>query len=282
MLSRMLSLLPLWFLYALCGGLVWLLRVAGWRRRLVVDGLSLCLPGRDAAELGRHVREFYEGLGRLVAEFVYEARMPVAEFEERLRFEDDAVVRDALAQGRRVLLVAGHHCNWEWLHLECSRRFGVQAVAPYKPISRAGPDNWVLGMRRRFGAVMVPAGEIGPYLVARRRQVRLIAMLADQSPAARSDKQVWLPFLGRDTSFFQGPGWVGERLRFEPVFIAMRPEGRGRYVARFVPLAAPGEHLDAGQILRRYVGALEEQVRRYPAGYFWAYNRWKRPRQPHE
>jgi len=49
-----------------------------------------------------------------------------------------------------------------------------------------------------------------------------------------------------------------------------------------VPLAAPGERLDAVEILRRYAGALEEQIRRYPASYFWAYNRWKRPRQPHE
>ena len=282
MLSRLLTLLPLPFLYALCGGLVWLLRVAGWRRRLVMDGLSLCLPGADAAELRRRAREFYAWFGRLVAEFVHEARMSTAEFEERLRFEDDRVVREALAQGRRVLLVAGHHCNWEWLHLECSRRFGEQAVAPYKPVSREGPDRWVLGMRRRFGAIMVPANELGPYLVARRRQVRLIAMLADQSPSAGSDKQVWLPVLGRETAFFQGPGWIGEKLRFEPVFVAMRPEGRGRYVARFVPLAAPGEQLDAGQILRRYAGALEEQIRRHPAHYFWAYNRWKRPRQPHE
>jgi KDO2-lipid IV(A) lauroyltransferase len=281
MLSRLLTLLPLPFLYALCGGLVWLLRIAGWRRPLVMDGLALCLPGSGPAELRRRAREFYAWFGRLVAEFVYEARMSTAEFEERLRFEDDSVVRDALAQGRRVLLVAGHHCNWEWLHLECSRRFGEQVVAPYKPISREGPDRWVLGMRRRFGAIMVPATEIGPYLVARRRQVRLIAMLADQSPSADSEKQVWLPFFGRETSFFQGPGWIGEKLRFEPVFVAMRPAGRGHYVARFVPLSVPGERLDAVEILRRYAGALEEQIRRHPANYFWAYNRWKRPRRPH-
>jgi KDO2-lipid IV(A) lauroyltransferase len=282
MLSRLPSLLPLPFLYALCGSLAWLLRIAGWRRRLVMDGLALCLPGSDAAGLRRRAGEFYSGLGRLVAEFVHEAGMSTAELEERLRFEDDFVVRDALAQGRRVLLVAGHHCNWEWLHLECSRRFGEQAVAPYKPVSREGPDRWVLGMRRRFGAIMVPAKEIGPYLVARRRQVRLIAMLADQSPAAQSEKQVWLPFFGRETAFFQGPGWIAEKLRFEPVFIAMRPEGRGHYVARFVPLAAPGELLDADQVLRRYVGALEEQIRRYPAHYFWAYNRWKRAKPQDE
>lgn len=276
MLLRLLSLLPLPLLYAICGAAAWLLRVTGWRRRLVVDGLARCLPDRDAAERHRIAHEFYTGLGRLVAEILRGPRMAPADLERRLRFEDDQVVRDALAGGRRVLIVAGHHCNWEWLLLELSRRLDVPLVAPYKPISLASADRWAREMRSRFGATMVPAKVVGPYLVARRRQVRLIAMLADQSPSASSEKQAWLPFFGQDTSFFEGPGWISARLGFEPVFIAMRPEGRGRYVARFVPLAAPGERLDAEEVLRAYVAALERQVREYPARYFWAYNRWKR------
>ncbi len=279
---RLASLLPLSLLYALCGMLAWLLRVAGWRRRLVTDGLGRCLADRDPAERRAIAREFYAGLGRLVAEFLRSPRMAPAEFEQRLRFEDDAVVRDALGSGRRVLIVAGHHCNWEWLLLEVSRRFGEPVVVPYKPLSRASADRRVLGMRSRFGATMVPAKEVGRYLVARRRQVRLIAMLADQSPPARSEHQVWLPFFGQRTAFFQGPGWIGARLGFEPVFIAMRPDGPGRYVARFVPLAAPGERLDAEQILAAYVRALEQQIREHPAQYFWAYNRWKRAKPHHD
>jgi Kdo2-lipid IVA lauroyltransferase/acyltransferase len=278
MLLRLLSRLPLKLLYALCGALARVLQVVGWRRRLVDDGLARCLPDRDADERRVIAREFYTGLGRLVAEFLRAARMTPKEFEERLRFEDDAIVREALAGGRRVLLVAGHLCNWEWLHLEISRRFGEPVVAPYKPISRRAADRWVLAMRSRFGAAMVPMKEFGPYLVARRRTVRLIAMLADQSPSAKSENQVWLPFFGQDTSFFQGPGWIGARLGFEPVFVAMRPDGPGRYVARFMPLAAPGERLDADGILRAYVRELEQQIRRHPGCYFWAYNRWKRPK----
>lgn len=281
-LLRLMSLLPLPVLYVLCGGLAALARVVGWRRTLVMDGLGLCLPGRGREELRGYAREFYAGLGRIIAEFLYGARMTTAEFEERVRFENDAVVRDALAAGRRVLLVGGHQCNWEWLHLECSRRFGEQVVAPYKPLSREGPDRWVLATRTRFGAIMVPAAELGPYLVSRRRQVRVIAMLADQSPSARNEKQVWLPFFGRDTSFFQGPGWIGEKLRFEPVFAAMSPEGRGRYVVRFRPMAAPGERMDAERILSAYVRELERLIREHPAHYFWAYNRWKRAKPQDE
>jgi KDO2-lipid IV(A) lauroyltransferase len=279
---RLLSRLPLRVLYVLCGGLASLLRVLGWRRRLVDEGLSRCLADRDAAARGGIAREFYASLGRLVAEVLHAGRITPAELEDRLRFENDDVVRDALAGGRRLLIVAGHHCNWEWLLLEVSRRFGETILVPYKPISRASADRWVLSMRSRFGADMVPMKEFGPYLVARRRKVRLIAMLADQSPSAKSENQVWLQFFGQDTSFFQGPGWIGARLGFEPVFIAMRPDGPGRYVARFEPLAAPGERLDADGILRAYVRALEQQIQKHPAQYFWAYNRWKRSRPPHE
>lgn len=279
MLFRLISRLPLPALYALCGALAWVLRVVGWRRGLVDDGLARCLPEQSAAQRMAIARDFYVGLGRLVAESLHGARITTDDLERRLRFENDAVVREALAEGRRVLLVAGHHCNWEWLLLEISRRFGEPVVAPYKRISLASADRWARATRSRFGATMVSDKEIGSYLVARRRQVRLIAMLADQSPSRSNEGQTWLPFFGQETSFFQGPGWIGARLRFEPVFMAMRPDGKGRYVVRFVPLGAPREKMEAGQILRRYVSALEQAIRAHPAGYFWAYNRWKGPRR---
>jgi KDO2-lipid IV(A) lauroyltransferase len=275
MLFRLISRLPLPLLYALCGFAAWLLRVTRWRRDLVNEGLGRCLPGKSPAERSAIARDFYAGLGRMVAEFLHGRHITEDELEHRLRFENDAVVQDALAQGRRVLIVAGHHCNWEWLLLAISRRFREPLTVPYKRISRDGADRWARETRSRFGATMVHASELGPYLVARRRQVKLIAMLADQSPSRSNEGQTWLPFFGQDTSFFQGPGWIGERLRFEPVFIAMRPDGQGRYVARFVPLGAPGERMDAERILRAYVSALEQAISAYPAQYFWAYNRWK-------
>jgi KDO2-lipid IV(A) lauroyltransferase len=278
MLFRLISRLPLPLLYALFGLLAWLLRVTRWRRDLVDDGLGRCLPEKSAQERAALARDFYAGVGRLAAEIMRGSRMSADELDRCLQFENEGVVRDALAAGRRVLIVAGHHCNWEWLLLGVSKLFAEPLTVPYKRISLDSADRWARHTRSRFGATMVPAKDIGSYLVAHRRQVRLIAMLADQSPSRSNEGQVWLPFFGQDTSFFQGPGWIGARLRFEPVFIAMRPDGKGRYVARFVPLGAPGERMDADQILRAYIHALEQSIREYPALYFWAYNRWKGPR----
>ena len=279
---RLLSLLPLPVLYRLFAPLAWLLRVSGWRRKLVDEGLGRCLPDRDATERDAVARDFYAWIGRLAAEFVAGARMPPEALADRLRFENESAVADALRDGRRVLLLAAHHCNWEWLLLRCSTAFGEPLVAAYKPASRERGDRLLREVRSRFGATMIPARDLIQHLIAQRGSVRLLAMLADQSPSARSDQQAWLPFLGQETAFFQGPGWIGARLGFRPVFVAMRPDGKGRYVARFVPLAAAGEKLNPEQILKAYVAALEEQVREHPAHYFWAYNRWKRAKRLYE
>jgi KDO2-lipid IV(A) lauroyltransferase len=273
---RLLALLPLPALYALLAPVAGLLWLAGWRGELVRDGLARCLPERDAAARRRIAREFYGWLGRLVAEVVHGARIEPVDLEARMRLEGDDEVRAALAAGRRVLLLTGHHGNWEWLLLRCSTAFGVPLVAAYKPASRAAADRWLRDLRSRLGATMVPARDLVQYLIAQRGAVRLLAMVADQSPSAKNEQQVWLPFLGQDTAFFQGPGWIAAKMGYLPVFIAVRPDGRGRYVARFVPLAAPGARPDPQQILNAYVRELEAQVHAHPAQYFWAYNRWKR------
>ena len=281
-LLRTVSRWPLPALYGLFALLARLLRAVGWRRRLVDECLASCLPDRDARQRRRVAAEFYGGLGRLAAEVMHGARLPPEELDDRVRFENDALVREALAGGRRVALLAAHHCNWEWLLLACSRHFDETLVAPYKRVSVPSADSWVREVRSRFGARMVPAAELVPYLIARRGEVRLLAMLADQSPSGGSKHQVWLPFFGRETAFFGGPGQIAARLGFEPVFVGMRPAGRGRYLVHFEPLAAPGTRPVAGDVLVAYVHALERQIHEDPAQYFWAYNRWKRPKALYE
>jgi KDO2-lipid IV(A) lauroyltransferase len=276
---RTLSRLPLVLLYALCGGLAWLVRVAGWRARYVRDGLTRCLPEATQVERDRIARDFYRYLGELAAEAVHGARIAPQELADRLRFENPEAVEDQLRAGTRVMLLAAHHCNWEWLLLRCSGAFGAPLVAAYKPASRDRADRALAVLRSRLGATMVPAKSLVQHLLEQRGAVKLLALVADQSPAAGSDQQSWLPFFGQETAFFRGPGWIGARMGYQPLFIAMRRVSRGRYTARFVPLLEAGERADPDRILAAYVRAVEAHVHAHPAQYFWAYNRWKRARR---
>ena len=276
---RAFSLLPLPVLYAVCAALAFLARVFRWRAGFVRDGLARCLPDAPEAERRRIAADFYRYLGELVAEAVHGARIDGDDLVGRVRFENAEIVESVLKSGRRVMLLAAHHCNWEWLLLRCSTAFGVPLTAAYKPVSREPADRALIAMRSRFGATLVPAKRIVQHLIEQRGSVKLLALVADQSPSASSDQQSWRPFFGEETAFFRGPGWIGAKMGFQPVFIAMRRESRGRYVARFVPLLASGERPDADGIIRAYVQAVEAHAREHPAQYFWAYNRWKRARR---
>jgi KDO2-lipid IV(A) lauroyltransferase len=276
---RVLSLLPLPLLYAIFAAVAWCLRILGWRRDLVVDKLARCLPELATVERDAILRGFYAYLGELAAEVLHAWRIPRASLERRLRFENPDPVLQSLREGRRVMLLAAHHCNWEWLLQHGSTTFGTPLVAAYKPASWAHADRALGFLRSRFGAEMVPAGRLVNALIERRGRVELLAMVADQSPPAGSRQQAWLPFFGQPTAFFPGPGRIAARLGYEPYFVAMRREARGRYAARLVPLLGPGDQPEPGQILAAYVAALEAHVRAHPTQYLWAYNRWKRPRR---
>jgi Kdo2-lipid IVA lauroyltransferase/acyltransferase len=275
---RFLSILPLTVLYAVFGAAASFARLVGWRRGYVRSGLARCLPGATEAERARVADEFYGYLGELVAEAVHGVRIAPEDLVDRLRFEDAEVVEAMLRDGKRVLLLAAHQCNWEWLLLRCSTAFGVPLVAAFKPASRARADVELTAMRSRFGATMVAARQVVNHLIAKRGAVPLLALVADQSPAPGNEQQQWITFFGTETAFFAGPGWVSARLGYQPVYIDMRRESRGRYVARFVPLLEPGERADPQRTTEAYVRAVEASVRERPAQYFWAYNRWKRSR----
>jgi KDO2-lipid IV(A) lauroyltransferase len=275
---KALSILPLPVLYLVFGAAAVLARLVRWRRSFVRSGIERCLPDTTEAERDRVAAEFYSYLGELVAEAVHGARISQDDLVDRLRFENAEIVEDALRSGKRVLLLAAHQCNWEWLVLRCSTAFGVPLVAAFKPASRERANDELTAMRSRFGAVMVTAKQVVNHLIAQRGAVRLLALVADQSPAAKSEQQQWLSFFGTETAFFAGPGWISARMGYQPIFIDMRRASRGHYVARFVPLLAPGERADPQRTLEAYVRAVESSVREQPGQYFWAYNRWKRAR----
>jgi KDO2-lipid IV(A) lauroyltransferase len=179
-----------------------------------------------------------------------------------------------VARGKPVLLVAAHQCNWEWMLLAFSTQLGLPVDAAYKPLV----DNWaereMLKLRSRFGARLIPAQQLLVDIIQQRNRPRVIAMVADQEPVS-SERKHWLKFLNRDTAFFLGAEEIARTTRYAAFFVRLKRVARGRYEAEFVPLAAAGGQLPAGEFTGRYAKLVEEQIREAPADWPWSHKRWK-------
>ena len=272
---RLLSLIPLALWFPIASLLAWLSwRVIPYRRHVVVANLKASFPEWDDATRERVIRDYYRGFADMLVEVMHSARLTPAELERRVKLLNPDLVRDEVGRGKPVLLVAAHQCNWEWMLLAFSTQLGVPVDAAYKPLVDSWAEREMLKLRSRFGARLIPAQQLLGDIIQQRNKPRVIAMVADQEPVS-SERKHWLKFLNRDTAFFLGGEEIVRATRYAAFFVRLKRVARGRYEVEFVPLAAAGEQLSAGEFTARYARFVEEQIRDAPADWPWSHKRWK-------
>ncbi len=272
---RVFSRVPLFIWYPIARFLAWMAwRVIPYRRRVVVANLTASFPEWSNAERERVIRDYYRGFADMLVEILVSLRLTAGDLAQRVVLANPALVRDEIAKGKPVLLVAAHQANWEWMLLGLSTQLGYPVDAAYKPLV----DNWaeieMRKLRSRFGARLIPAQELLGDIIRQRNAPRAIAMVADQEPVTSERKQ-WIRFLNRDTAFFLGPEEITRTTKYASFFLRLKRTSRGQYEVSFVPLSAAGEKLQSGEYTERYARLVEEQIREAPADWPWSHKRWK-------
>ena len=249
-------------------------RVIPYRRHVVVANLTASFPEWSDEQRELVIRDYYRGFADMLVEIMRSLRLTPRDLEQRVVLRNPGLVRDEIAKGKPVLLVAAHQANWEWMLLGLSTQLGYPVDAAYKPLV----DNWaeieMRKLRSRFGARLIPAQELLGDIIRQRNQPRAIAMVADQEPVTSERKQ-WIRFLNRDTAFFLGPEEITRTTKYASFFLRLKRTSRGHYEVSFVPLSAAGEQLQPGEYTGRYARLVEEQIREAPADWPWSHKRWK-------
>lgn len=267
--------LPWGLLYGVAHLLAWIAwRVVPYRADVVRENLTIAFPELDPRELSEVMRRYYRGFGEVLVEVVKAARLAPQDIRRRVVLQGLAAVRERIAAGTPVLLVAAHQCNWEWMLLALSLELGFPLDAAYKPLVDPWAEREMLKLRTRFGSRLVPAQQLLGDIIKRGRTPRAIAMVADQEPRTSEHKH-WARFLNRDTAFYVGAEEIARVTKFPVFFVAMRRVRRGQYEVAFEPLAEGGEALASGELTERYARRVEQQIRAAPADWPWSHKRWK-------
>lgn len=275
LLLRLIAHLPLGVLYAF-GSVIHLLvfRVARLRVARVDDNLAKAFPERTAEERAALADRYRRNITDVAMEVLKGFAISPRALRERVRLEGLEHVRARLDAGQPVMLVAAHHCNWEWMLLALSIDLGYPLDAAYKPLVDPWADREMLILRTRFGARLVPAPELLGDVLRRNKVLRAIAMVGDQEPVT-SDKKHWVRFLNRDSAFFVGGEEIVRKFKYGALFIRMKRVARGRYEMDFEPICEAGEALAPGEFTERYARLVEAQIHEAPADWPWNHKRWK-------
>ena len=267
-------------LYAAAALIAFLARyVVRFKVGIARENLRSCFPELPSAQINRLLNAYYRQLAQVAVEFFKTVSLSAQQFNSHITPINFEQVRAQTDAGRSVILLAAHHCNWEWAFHGVVLQMTAPVDAAYKPLHGARSDRELRKLRVQFGANLIAAKRLVREVVSRRRQVQVhvVALLADQMPTSSQGRH-WLTFLGRDTAFYPGPGEIARMTGYAAFFIAMRRNRRGHYTLEVKPIAAADERLEPAAFTQRYAALVEAQIRASPSDWTWLHRRWKASR----
>lgn len=279
-----LSLLPMWMLYFLSDVTFLLIYSIGrYRRKIVRKNLKESFPEKSRLELLQIEVKFYHWFCDYIFETIKLASMSRKQMQKRMRFENTELPNRLLSEGHSIALMLGHYCNWEWvssipLHITASPSVPLQI---YHPIENPVVNKLLLNVRERMGANSIPMTDTLRVIMRYKQEgiPTITGFIADQAPNWH-DIHCWAPFMNHpETPFFIGSERIAKKLDFAVLYLDIRREKRGYYVATYRLMTERPKDYKDYEITEWYARLLEESIRRQPHLWLWSHNRWKRTRE---
>ncbi|MCU0419474.1 MAG: lysophospholipid acyltransferase family protein [Cyclobacteriaceae bacterium] len=276
-LLRLLSYLPLWFLYRVSDALfVLAYYVVKYRRQVVYRNLKNAFPHKTPDELRGIERQFYQSLCDYAVETLKLLTIAHPELEKRVVYTNREVIG---ANTPHAIFLASHQFNWEWLLASGSFSFPIPVDFVYQRQSSGVFNAFSLAGRTRFGAHPILRQHVAREAIKRKHLPRIIAIVADQFPSGRNDKRYWTTFLHQETAFFQGISQLAVITQYPVYYLRMRKIARGYYEATLELIGTPPYAKEGNGLVEAYVRATERVISDYPHDWLWSHKRWKRSRK---
>jgi KDO2-lipid IV(A) lauroyltransferase len=248
--------------------------VIRYRYDVVRSNLRNAFPERRTREIDALTEETFRSLADLLVETIKGIGITRDELERRMELTASSRVHELVEQGKPLLFLTAHYCNWEWLLLYSCMHLPHPLMVAYQPFHNQRFDEFMLKTRTRFGGELVSATDLIRQIIKNRKALRTLTLLADQSPA-RDERKYWTTFLNQDTAFVDGIDSLVWLTKMPVIFVSTKRRKRGHYDISLNVIAEPPYEKNAHTVVERYARELETMIRADPPAWLWSHRRWK-------
>ena len=249
--------------------------LVGYRKRVVLNNLSMAFPDYDEKKRKGIARKFYHHFCDIILESAVAHFYSVKQARNRISYSNPELLEDLHKKGKQVIAVTAHYGNWEYLStLGLVTDYTIFGV--YKPLRYKHYDQMIRNNRMKFGVVPVPMEQVVRKMISSYRdKVPVLSIfLSDQRPLYQHI-QYWTKFLGLDTPLYLGTEKLARKLDAAVVFCKIRKIKRGKYCVDLELICEDPSGMDPYEITEAHVRILEKQITDKPEFWLWSHRRWK-------
>jgi Kdo2-lipid IVA lauroyltransferase/acyltransferase len=246
------------------------------RRSVVETNLEIAFGDElDTDARARICRNTYRHFGQTALEVLALRYIPIEKLSDHIQIEGIDVLRQAVSEGRGVVIAGNHLGHWELLSAGLAvfgLPFHVYAGRQRNSLFDASLNR----IRQRFGVTIISKSKTATIEMMRvLKKNGILGMAGDLN--VPHDK-LFVDFFGRKAAVGRGFGVLTLQQRSPLLFVWCVREGPLRhrgFISRIdYPLTTDKSAAPAA-IAQAFTDALQREIRRYPDQYFWFNRRWK-------
>jgi KDO2-lipid IV(A) lauroyltransferase len=269
------SLTPMAFLYAMASLAFFLAyHIIGYRKAVVIQNISSSFTNMKYGKIRCNVKKFYVCFTAYFAEILKSISIPAEVLDKKIIFENLELIDKHINNGRNVIACLGHCGNWEMLNfMPYKLRHDMYAV--YKPLRSGAINKLMIKLRSRFGMKLIPDKSVIRHILTQKSSAAVYLFLADQCPRIKEDKYKF-KLLNQEAYIFSGMEKLARISQSAVIYLNITQKSKGNYKITCIPICSEAESINEGEITRRYVDLLTENIKEEPYGWLWTHKRWKR------
>ncbi|MES2690264.1 MAG: lysophospholipid acyltransferase family protein [Bacteroidota bacterium] len=268
--------LPFPVLYKVSSFLYYILKMSGYRKKVVLTNLQNAFPEKSGDEIRAICDRYYRYLTDLILETLKTLKMTEKQALERCRFNNTEWLDQLYREKKSIIIVMGHYGNWEWAGPSFTLTTKFQLNVIYRPLSDPYFEKMMTGMRTRFGTRITPQQLTLREMVASRHEITATALVADQT--ATPQNAYWMNFLNQDTAVYEGPDKLAKKFNYPVVYMNAKRIRRGYYEVTPELLFNTPKNTADNEICDAFMKRLEQEIKLDPVTWLWSHRRWKHKR----
>lgn len=273
--GRLVALLPFRLIYGLSNFIAWLLgSVLKYRSPVIQQNLQASFPEKGEQELVKIQKSFYRNFADIIVESFKSLTISEASMRQRFVLRNPEVFQKLYEQNKGLIMVMGHHTNFEWTAMSIPLVVPQNCYAVYHPLKNARFNKLIVKIREQFGLKLFKMAETYPFMLNNPDPNPLYVFMADQSPHKGKIKYRG-HFLNQSTPVHLGVENLSKKCNLAVVFIDIMRVKRGYYEIEAKLLFDKPQDTETYQITNSHLLALEKLIQKDPANWLWSHKRWK-------
>jgi len=209
----------------------------------------------------------------LIAEIVKMISVNKKFYSNRITVNNIEILDKYYDKNQSVVLMMGHHNNWEWAGQVISIKSKQKFVSVYKKLSSSFFDYFMCRLRAKNGADVIEMNDVIKHIY-QNKECKIIGLIADQNPVV-NDTTKWAYFFNQSVPVIDGPEKIARKMNFPVLFCNMKKIKDGYYTISFEVIDENPKTSNPGDITKKFFKRLEEKIKEEPNNYLWSHNRWK-------